>query len=156
MCCVSRGTTVTGTFAWWMTYSLTEPKMVRRITPKPRVPMTIWLALYLSAQLTIHSPGRPTSVIVSPATCVLWRHSKYEQEIKYDFMKMYPQLRNRYNHPSKSSYSTSSRPGGQTVLRWHGYLPGDSIVLVVPSGFDRKPGYGSHSEIPSYRTQIDS
>ena len=48
-------------------------------------------------------------------------------------------------HVLLQGYIASGHPGGHTVIpRWHGYLPRGSIVLVVPSGDNRRPGYGSH------------
>ncbi len=49
--------TTTGQWAWCTTKSLTEPIMVRRTFPSPRVPITIIVACSSSATRTMISPG---------------------------------------------------------------------------------------------------
>ena len=66
--------TMTGHLAWWMMKSDTLPKMVLRIVPMPRVPITIMSAWNSSAARTIASPGFPYD------TCIVqllsWNVSK--------------------------------------------------------------------------------
>ena len=60
--------TMTGQWAWWTTKSLTLPRIVRRILPRPRVPITTIVAFSSSDTLQIISPGLllPHSVLILP------------------------------------------------------------------------------------------
>ena len=55
--------TATAQWAWWSTYSLTLPRMVRRIAPKPRDPTTISFGFISLASSHIHTAALASTAL---------------------------------------------------------------------------------------------